>query len=244
MRKTRVSGTAKDVALSLIDKFGGGEDGRIYPSHAALAADTGLDERTVRAAVSKLHEAGLIATKSRGSTSTMYFFADPTDTNVTVESGQRQHDERHKRDGLADINVTNREPQTCQSDRHKRDANHDQLTCPLNMDSEHDRLASCESAPAGRPSDSFDPDGSQGTGTYRHEDVDLLLADAIRDGDDTDLLPLSHSEMRDAMQRRYGKAIEEKWWLVSAWWTGQIDWIDAIAELEKEKSDEEMRGHG
>lgn len=253
VRRTRVSAAAKDVALSLVDKFGGGEDGRIYPSHAALAADTGLDERTVRAAVSKLHDAGLIVTMSRGSTSTLYFFADPTDTTMTVESDREQDGNRHVRDAKTDINVTVRESQTCQSDRHVCDANHDHLSCPHNMATEHDALMSCDGAPAVQEDlplvdhPSFGPVGPQGAEVPREDQIDELLAIAIRDADDTDILPLRHQEIREAIARRYGSAMEHQWWVVAEWFSGNLEWIDAISELEKGEyygEEEVQHAHG
>jgi hypothetical protein len=250
VRRTRVSAAAKDVALSLVDKFGGGGDGRIYPSHAAISADTGLDERTVRAAVAKLHDAGLIVTMSRGSTSTLYFFADPTDTFVTVREDGAPSANGHGGDSLTGTNVTVRESQTCQSDRHDRDGNHDQGTRPPNMTNEHGSergaFAPAEQTLRAMRSESCEPAVREVEA--REQEIDLVIEEAIRDADDTELFTLRGEDIRKGFARRYGDSIEHKWWIVSDWWNGDIEWIDAISELEKgeeEDGQEEVRhAHG
>lgn len=62
-RAGRITALHAEVARAMLKRLG--EDGRLDPSHATIAADAGCCDRTVRRALVKLAEAGLVTWRRR-----------------------------------------------------------------------------------------------------------------------------------------------------------------------------------
>lgn len=252
LARSKPAGAACAVGIVLIDRFGGVNErnprGEVFPSQAAIAQETGLSDGEVRYGVDELRRLGLIATRKPALNKSLhYLFTDPdfavslrSEATATIRESGWGEPRSEAGTTLRSAVPTSGRSVVGTADNLNTEPEH----LNLNTLSSGDGAAALQDDLPLVDHPSFDPVGSQGAEVPRTEEIDELLAIAIRDGDDTELWRLRDEEIRHAMDRRYGPSIEDRWWLVAAWRSGQAEWIDAIAELEKEDSDEEMRGNG